>query len=352
MAEQVLDNKTDTPVFDLAKAVDQARRDFPDETKNITFIDTTAPDAEEQLYAWAVKAGQNQIQYESLLDYKDQHITVARESNGHRLIALPLGREADHGSFPGNAHKSAWYSFLHELGHFVVPAAHASTGSRSTQYNEHAADTFAALRGLQLGIFDKADIVALADSRSDGMLMTKDVTHLTAMSLDAIAINPKNIDFMSLSKEDVLAIAQKHADTFEMESGIYSKFSNLQGMHRWAEREGMTLQEIVIEKLIKLQEIALESPVQSQDFYLAARILNNAIESGTMKFGTQKAEIDTSGSSWVAVRDSVNSKWLSEKPERDIGAKKALGTTELHRKDEAPKNLAERLRQRITPLKI
>ncbi len=352
MAQQDGQENTGTQVFDLAKAVEMARRDFPAQTKNITFIDTTAPDAEDQLYAWAVKAGQNQIQYETLLDYKDQHITVARESNGHRLIALPLGREAEDGAFPGNPYKSAWYSFLHELGHFVVPEAHASTGSKSTQHNEHAADTFAAVMGLQLGIFDKADIAALADGRSHGMLLTKDVTHLTSMSLDAIVINPKNIDFMSLSKAEVVAIAKKHAATFEMEEGIGSKFANLQGMHRWAEKEGIPLADIVSEKLVKIHEIAMTAPAQSQDFYLAARILDTALETGIMKYGSQQAEVDVTATEWKDMRSKLQSKWLSEHPERDIGGKKALESPELHRKDEVPKTLIGRIKNSVTPLKI
>ncbi|MBI1216615.1 MAG: hypothetical protein GC185_12455 [Alphaproteobacteria bacterium] len=348
MAQGETQDGTAKKGFDFEAAVADARRDYPKQTEKITFIDTSSPDADEKLLAWANMAGKNQRQFDAMMQHKESNSAFAGEGNGHKLIALPTRRGPDEGAFPGDEAKSAYFSFQHELGHFVVPNAHATDSDASTEHREHAADTFAVLRGLKQGVFSKADVVTLGDGRCIAMLLTQDITHLTTMSLDAVAINPKNIDFISLSEKDVLKIAQKHADAFEMSYQAESRFASIQGIDRRGRAQGRPLDEIVEEKMMKLQETAMSSPAHSQKFYLAARVLNTALETGHFKYAGQEVKVDVTTDYWKSVKEALHTK----AGDRDIGARKALQTEELTREGDKPSNFLQRVKQSVTPLKI
>lgn len=339
--------KQEPKLFDFEQAVADARRDFPKETQDITFIDTSAPDAQEKLLEWAKMAKMTPTQFEKMMENAEGMNAVAKNVNGFKLIAMPSQREGANESFPGDAFKSAYFCFQHELGHFVVPQGHASESNKSTEYREHAADTFAMMRGLKEGVFQKTDILDLSNRRGHGMLLTEDVTHLTSMSLDALVINPKNIDFLSLSKDDIVKIAQQHAKTFEMDDKTNSRFVTMQMNGRRAYQAGANDEEVMLGKLRDLQEIAMSSPRDSQEFYIAARILNNALETGVIKSGGMEQKIDVNTEEWQQAKKAL----MEKAGDRDIGAQKASQSVSLTR-PEKPKNLVSKIADSFKPIKI
>ncbi len=340
--------KEEPKVFDFEKAVADARRDFPRETKYITFIDISAPDAEDKLLEWAKKSGMNQSQLDKMMTKAGNMEAVAKVVNGHTLLAMPSQRENSAAeSFPGNAYKSAYFCFQHELGHFVIPEGHAASSNKSTEYREHAADTFAMMRGLKDGVFQKTDLLHLSNRRGHEMLMTEDITHLTSMSLDALIINPKNIDFLSLSKNEIVKIAQKHAAEFEMDGKTASRFLKMQFKGKYAYEDGANDKEVLEGKMRDLQEIAMSSPKDSQDFYIAARILNNVLETGSIKVFGNEYKVDVTTDEWKEAKLALNEK----AGDRDIGAQKASQTVSLTR-PEKPKNFVRKIADSFKPIKI
>ncbi|HYD17214.1 MAG TPA: hypothetical protein VEF76_01890 [Patescibacteria group bacterium] len=338
--------KKETP-FDFAEAVAEARRDYPKETANITFFDLASPEVEKEIAAFAEKANLNGRQYDALLEKVENKRAVATEMNGFRIVAVASAGEGDMQSFPGDEYKSAYFAFQHELGHFVVKDAQGLSG-RAEDYKEHAADTFAVIRGLQAGVLKKSDLLALSDKRGQEMLMSMDFAHMTSMSLDAIAINPKNIDFLSLSKQDIAKVAQRHANTFESTGKTFSKFSALQNGNGCTIPDGSLRHDVIDRKLDQLLDIAMSAPADSQEFYLAARVLNNVLETGKLRWAPFEHTVDVSTDHWREAHKAL----LAKAGDRDIGAKKAHKSVSLHRPGEEPKNLVARIAEGIKPLKI
>lgn len=336
-------------VFNFDEAVEEAKRDYPKETENVTFIDTSAPDAAEKLLAWAQEAGYSQTQYEALIYKMEHQVAFATSSNstGGKLLGMPVNRDAEKYGFKGEREKSAFFTFNHELGHLVIPEGLANESSKSTEYREHAADTFAVLRSLQQGVLDKKDVVNKADGRGQEMLFTGDLTHLTSMSLDAVAINPRNTDFLSLSKKEIVRLAQKHAASFETDAEADSSLKTVRRAGLQAQTDG-EIETAVEQRLHALSYVCLTAKPDTMQFYIAARILNNAIESGEISHGGIKVKIDSGNEHWQHVHDTIKEKTGT----RDIGAKKALETSSFHRTEEKRPNILQRAKSAVQPIKI
>jgi hypothetical protein len=335
--------------FNFDQAVEAAKRDFPKETENVTFIDTSAPEAADQLLAWAKKARFSQTQYEALIQKMHDQSAFASvsSSTGDKLLGVPVNRDPEKWGFKNEKDKSAFFVFNHELGHIVIPEALASDSSKTTEYREHAADTFAVLRSMQQGVLDKKDIVAKADDRGHSMLLTGDLTHLTSMSLDAVAINPKNTDFLSLSPKEMVKIAQKHAGTFETDHKTESAFLKVRRAGMDAQMKG-DMDTAVEERLHGLSYICLTAKPDSMQFYMAARILNNALESGEISYQGKKVKVDRDNEHWQHIKETIREKAGT----RDIGAKKALETADITRKTEEKQGFVSRIKSAVQPIKI
>lgn len=328
--------KVDTRVFDFDKAVEEAKRDYPKETKGVTFINTSAPDAYEQIVAFAEKNKLNNIQFNRMLGHLDNKTAIATEMNGEKFMLIPAAREAERGQFKDSQYKSAYFCFQHELGHFVVPGAHTEDKKKETIWREHAADFFAVTRGIQAGVFDKQDIVNQATSRQiESLTAYTDITHMSTMTLDAVAINPKNIDFLSLTKEQILKVAQEHATQFEFDSKTESSFTDVMKLGKVRGQRGFeTLDQVEVAVNLRAQalcELCQSAPANSQAFYLSARLLEKIIENGGVDYGGHKIEIDTTGDKFRKAQEAIAVK----AGDRDIGAKKALQTSSFMK--EGPK---------------
>ena len=347
--------QTEPKVFNFDDAVAEAKKSFPKETEDIVFINSSAPDFEEKLAVFAQEAGLSPNQHLSLLTKGQNQEAVASVYNGHKIITIPADREE--GQFPGDKYKSAYFVFQHELGHFVVPGAHAETGNRDTNWREHAADFFAMTRGVQAGIFNEKDVVDQATNRSMmALLAYADITHLTTMSLDSMVINPKDADFLTLSNKEIKSIAKKHASAFSHDGDTESKFAKVRDINRDFRRKDQQfesmeeLEHTVHLRLKMLCDICKESPSNSQAFYLSARILDRVIEQGGVKVRDFGIEVDTNTKEWQNMKSVIAAK----SGERDIGAKNALeesSFTKAKEKNDAKTPIA-RVRTAIKPLKI
>jgi hypothetical protein len=332
--------------FDFNKAVEDARRDFPDALKNVTFIDLDAPDVEAQMKKFTDSLsdkGRKELGFRQYENHKfmtkDAQPTVWRTTDG-RGVLLAYGTrthmcEAEKIQFNADdPAKILHYTFSHELGHLVVKNAYSATN-----YAEHGADVFAAMRGFQSGFLTRKDVQTIANGRDMLGWLNCDITHVTSMSLDALLINPKQVDFMTLSPKETAALAAKHAAAFALE-GDYSGFVRLvNAMPRW----GLTLDELRADRLSGLADIVLRSDKNSLPFYYAARVLLTAQakkESGDPYL----ARTEMQGAKWDKVFEEIA---LKNKG-RDIGAIRAAT------QDGSPKpqSTLQKLAGKLKPLSI
>ncbi len=310
--------------FDFDAAVAEAKRDFPAETENVTFINGDDPDARERLFKWAVSQKMRTLEWDRMLaPMMDNKLCCAMpgHNGGTVLLVHPAAPSLRFGE---DHDKSNHYSFDHELGHIITKRGIGS----GADVAELAADSFAALRGLQRGTLSKQDIKRAADMNDAGFLMYCGLSHLTSMTLDAIAINPKNIDYISLSPKETAALADKHAKAFELPTRSYNKLAPIDeiGKSTWND-DGLPLEERVEARLHALTEIAMNAPKSSMSFYLAARMIVNAVENNGVTYVGEYVKLDGQNEHWQSLKDAV----LTRAGDRDIGARKAVQTTDFTR---------------------
>lgn len=345
---------TDTPQqqtglrFDFNKAVEDARRDFPAATAKVAFFDLDAPDVDAQMQKFydglspAAKKNVDAIRYNNP-DFLTPRASPAawRSADGSGVGVLMAYGTRTHLSDleqmafnPTEAAKHLNYVFQHELGHLVVKRA--DTGGN---YSEHAADAFAVLRGFQSRFLDRRDIKEIADGRAMLGWFNCDVTHITSMSLDALIINPKQKDFMSLSPADTAKVAARHAEKFSTDYEPGSIFTILGALPRW----GDSPEDRRERGLNGLANVVLKTERSSLSFYVAARLLTTARAKKDAGDPNMK-DVEFKGDKW----DQVFKRIARAKVKRDIGAERAV------EKDGTVKqlNTIRRFALRVKPLSI
>ena len=336
--------------FDFDKAAADARADFPEQTKGITFINLDAPDV----------AAQMQKFYDGLSDTAKSHVDAQRRANPDFLtpnamptvwktmdgqgMLLAYGSrshlcEAEKIAFdPAEAAKQLKYTFDHELGHLVVKNA-----DKPTNRAEHGADAFAVLRGMQSAFLTQADVRQIADGRDMLGWLNADVTHITSMSLDALLINKKQTDFLSLTPQQTAQIAARHAETFALETDVSSFTRLITALPRY----GFTMDQIRADRLENLGDLALKEDRSSLGFYYAARMLLTAKakhDAGDLL----AAKADFSGEKWDKVFAAIDKK----AQHRDIGASHAVAKNPGAPEVAAPRSVWQKIQMKMKPLKV
>ncbi len=230
------DTASPNPAFDHAAAVLAARRDYPQETAQVTFIDLASPDAAQQLRDWLRNASPAFLH--SLGDAYPPETAIfhavekfllkngAAEvdyASGNILVASSSQPTSKYLGATATVAQEAAYAFAHELGHAVTRSGFTANWRGMTRHGtpslhdalpheraeaEMAADVFAVLRGLsqQTITLEQAREVSLARAlRAPGI-------HTTSPALDAAL---ENTGATLLSAKGVQAtaetIAQRHA---------------------------------------------------------------------------------------------------------------------------------------------
>lgn len=320
--------------FDFEKAVEEAKQDFPEQTKNVTFIDLDADDADQKLRDWIdslsaiTKANMQRTGTINDLTTSSSGFAFHAPQEGKRIVAMHSKYCAEISMFDHAPEKQAAYVFDHELGHIVVPEA-----DKATNKAEHGADDFAVIRGLKRGTMDKKDIQLIADARATDFFLYGDLTHLTTVSLDNILVNPKNTDFLSLSANEIAQIAGKHAETFGKNKEVRDDLNEtykVKGLH-----DAPLSQEACQKRLEQLGQVCLDANKNSLQFYIAARIVKSAMEHG----GINNMPLDTSGPEWEKIAKVIEQKTKG----RDLGAKEAVDKP-IYDPEKKPAGVMDRLR--------
>ncbi|MFN7112924.1 MAG: hypothetical protein ACK4PK_01030 [Alphaproteobacteria bacterium] len=330
--------------FDFDRAVAEARAEFPKETEDTTFINGSDPDAVEQLYNWARKEGLRTIEWSHIAPYaeRERPLSLAGHNGGTLLMMFPHKPTP---TFANDPDKCNQLTFDHELGHIVCGKGMGN--NLAADYTEHVADSFAVLRGLRRGTLEKSDIQAVAAQRDAGFLLYSGIDHLTSMSLDAIVINPKNIDYAALSPQQVIRLAEKHAAVFENKYKSYNALEDVAKIGKPTRNsEGLCVEDRAEQRLHALTSICMNNKPSSMAFYLAARVLTGAIRNGGMTYLDTEFKIDAQNPHWQNVLQTVTQR----AGDRDIGAQKAQQSPDLTRPKE--EGIIAAIKSRFTPMKI
>lgn len=289
--------------FVFTDAVAKAKRDYPTETRNITFIDGSAPNAREQVAAW-VKKNIN-TDYMKWVMPNNSKASILDDIT-HSLLQKPFfamkdpvsqkglmffdGIEAEE-NLPLERNAKLHYMFNHELGHLVMKDATASdlyNTHKNTPYaflrgviaqatleSENKADSFGALKSYAEGHLDADDLRTIAAGRAQAMIANNMSSHLTSMSLDALSISADMGQFISLKPAEIKAIAAEHArlycptpqDMVELNALSRTVTDTIK-----ADQDPIPLvASWVMDTLTKKPDNA-DEPVNTQSRYIAARL--------------------------------------------------------------------------------
>ncbi|MDY0008163.1 MAG: hypothetical protein RBS08_00520 [Bdellovibrionales bacterium] len=328
--------------FDFDRAVQRARQDYPAETRNITFIDIDRPDAQQQYAGWlaqlspkarvrATQCGVPKLESDTgafAMGFEGKVVVAVhgQQPQSWRVPEIPQGRWMQ-------------YVFDHELGHAVVKGGmYNGILNPPPNFKESIADSFAVLRGLRNGTLQREEIRILADHRMEDFMRRQGLPqqHLTTMALDALVINPKQTDFMSLSHAEIKSVAHAHAKAFSNDSKtnlalISSKFcwdgekSDVEKLHTHVKR---------------LTDLAEQAPADSSRFYIALRALKTPLAEKAVSHYI-------SAEAWQEKLQKLESR----APHRDVGAVAAAQKPAVTA-ETAAAGIVARVKQHFTKLRI
>lgn len=295
--------------FIFQQAVAKAKRDYPDETRNITFIDGSDPNARAQVAEWISENMSPQfltwLSPDKTMAEMLEHNTQRTIDNGFCAVRDPVSRksmlyfnsDAVLEDVPLERNTKLHYIFNHELGHLLVKGGMSSDlylehkdkthaeikplADIMTLLSENKADSFGALQTLVDRHMTTDDIRTIAFERARVMLTRDIVSHLTSMSLDGLSLKADAGHFISLEPAEIKAIAAAHATescpTPDDMVGI--KAISQQIAEKIAAQQDPTplMAEWVMEQM--MQKPSIDTPVNIQSRYIAARFATHMLSS-------------------------------------------------------------------------
>lgn len=314
--------------FDFEAAVAEARRDFPRETANITFVDLGVTGAAETLWKWFNENYGSDLDDDKLLFNDDAYLRklgIAKYCPATRKSLLTVNTRPSH-----TPDMPRQFILDHELGHLIVPGAisrdDTSPTSALAQYRgELLADSFAVLRGLQRGTLTREEAEGLSLRRA----LSSDC-HLTTRGIDETLARTADIDCSALRPRDLLELARTCAEaamTDERDLSLITRRMRELATGRRAEREPdeirpQRLKEIFSkpkdtlphrgEKLTHVQwlenmaDISAAYPKGSLAAYVSTRVMAAALDSGQLVgFGNKEKMFEVEGPGWDKIRRDV-----------------------------------------------
>lgn len=293
--------------FDFNKAVARARQDYPKAMENVTIVDLDAPDAQAQINAWlATITPRVRQEFEETpealrkLSPDSFGFAVKDPLGPNKIVALHSTPQEHLDLLTYDKAKQQAYTFLHELGHLVVPV-----GIDDTNQSEHAADAFAFIEGIRQGILTKNDAVKVANTRITHFMTAKDLDHLTTATLDYVAVNPEKQDFISLTPQEVAGVARAYAEVF---ANTPQDEQNLSILYAPVGDRAPKIDEM----LARMGALAIAAPADTPTFYIAARVVNMMSRSGLIDETKDVAGPDGAKVSgpeyWNTVKDAIDAK--------------------------------------------
>lgn len=320
--------------FDMDVFAGIAREMFPEETRNMHFVDTSNPGHKSRIvdYINNVSPAVRDFFFKTrggAEGYADSVMRVERNAefkmdiaSGQKIILMDVAglRREKAAAGPGADHW-LWGIAFHELGHGVVPHAAGDMLLHETEedwlkkeknwdtvarshYAEISADSFSALMQLRAGMATPPDIQHDGFNRAYKSVWAGHTNYSTFMATNQIVIDAKTADFMTLSPREVKEIATRHAETFCRSPDDLKKahaalntipdISNppTPGTKEFAEASA---------KLIK----NLDAPTDSIEFNASALLINRFMEHSLTRKYTKTPEWENAGRKLVQKAEAL-----------------------------------------------
>lgn len=330
--------KLQSQPYDFDQLVAQAREEYPEETKDITFVNLATQEGRDTLQQWIRDASPEarsiylgdtpliELDAETLSKQfcakgcaakKDfvtgKSILVMNPQNNSSLLTAN-----DPTAFPS-------FAFYHELGHLIVPGGTSRKDPKKMRHyvfqelenrEECLVDTFACLYALRNGFFDIDDIKALALSRA-----MDNIDHLTTYTVDHLAEKALQENLSSLTPQQIKQYATQHvagfqidgyhlekiADAFNAASGYTHRILSYDIEHGRIDIPVQGIKATPIYWGVYLNGIinAVESQEYGRQFnYIAGKILHAAVSTGAIDYLTH-VELDKASPRWGCIEKFV-----------------------------------------------
>lgn len=203
------------------------RLDYPEAMRNMTLVDSAAPDRGEAIVKWDASlpaADRSQLATDFGPDYinnitlYDGDFAYVTESSGQALISVSSQSSAESQTMRLRVQECVF----HEAGHFITAEGHrppppgASDAEiiRNTLKNEIAADVFMALTEIKYELHNIAGVQEISNRRSLGGWLARDLEHDTSLALNTLLQTHSLEKIKSMSPDDIVATADHYARKF------------------------------------------------------------------------------------------------------------------------------------------
>lgn len=230
-----------TAAFDFRKAAEQARRDYPRETRNISFISGDDPHAADEIgavmrnmdpefLAWSYEGRPMDEAVATHVEFVLASGAISFKDPVTGKGGLYVDTSMERLNMAGNPEGQKHFTFNHELAHLVLPLGLPSAFFRELRQLpkeealmnmklyatrcENMCDTFAAIKTAAEGNLTPAELGKISLQRAFQAVAGDDTEHLSTLSLDRISLDIEKGKFISLTPAEIAAIAQKHGREF------------------------------------------------------------------------------------------------------------------------------------------
>ncbi len=309
--------------------VDDLRARFPEETKNILFIDKVNPAAFQQLVDWYESIPQksrteinDKAQVANAADFAtalmgEVGFAVRAPGSHEKLIIV-----SSENTLPGvDVKKMLAYTLAHELAHLLINNAAPRTGwgmpekelMTHTHSREVVADVFAALFCLQTGIMSPDELRGLANFRAFAAWRFGDLQHATSKATTAVLEKTQGMDMSSLSNAEIIKLCVKLSADVQEDSDTLNKLGDrlekIVEPFRTKEAPAANNNAAIAISLEELSLLCLESKKDSLAFSISSLVLDKFVNNPTAR-----TNLGLTGDYWDEVGAMVTRK--IQMPER------------------------------------
>lgn len=286
--------------FDFNAAVHKARTDHPQLKRRAVYIDATQEDWLMSVVAQRPALEKN----DEACDELEEAVKKARSLRSSFCTAIDTGRGKDVKAVVLHRDRFPLYDSkdreIDDIGTFDHETAHVlhETAKGSTTKGENIADAFAVMRHFQRYAGQTTEIDYCGWKRALVFMLSGVDTHLTTFTVDKITLDAKSADFVSLSPKQTAAIARTYAERFSPKAKALEKLKR--------DFKKMAGKKHSQEALSILTDITLAAPIDSDTFYLGARVLAPALKKGGATLDGKTVALD--GERWRIVAQKLDKK--------------------------------------------
>jgi hypothetical protein len=302
-------------IFDFPAAEAAAQRDYPEETKDIMFVDLSLPDAKEKLHAWYSNSGHKftERDLEDLL--KRPFANISCDGTKKILASNPKkSPSTNHMRWMDDMLRAKFdhFCFNHELGHLIIPGGiylasqKLSHTIHTGNKRESLADCFAVLRGLQQKTLSADEVREISVRRSTTESWRGQ--YLTSRVIDEALIRHGDAGSETLTPEEIKSLVQKYAEKYApSQNEVFDVADAFQEPAQYEIAPPQRHAPLTDDQWLQnVGDVCQKSPEDSFSFYISARILATALNTGeAVNFVGKQKKFNVTGSYWDKVRDDL-----------------------------------------------